>query len=44
MAAPPGQPADGNLPDMPVRWALFHPDTDTKAFIAAETGVWETIT
>ena len=33
---------DGNLPDMPVRWALFHPDSDTKAFIATETGVWET--
>ena len=33
---------DGNLPDMPVRWALFHPDADTKAFIATETGVWET--
>lgn len=33
---------DGNLPDMPVRWALFHPDTDNKAFIATETGVWET--
>ncbi len=35
-------PSDGNLPDMPVRWALFHPDSDTKAFIATETGVWET--
>ena len=33
---------DGNLPDMPVRWALFHPDDDNKAFIATETGVWET--
>ena len=33
---------DGNLPDMPVRWALFHPDVNTKAFIATETGVWET--
>ncbi len=33
---------DGNLPNMPVRWALFHPDTDTKAYIATETGVWET--
>ena len=33
---------DGNLPDMPVRWALFHPDSDTKAYIATETGVWET--
>ncbi|MBK6378921.1 MAG: hypothetical protein IPF72_03950 [Chitinophagaceae bacterium] len=33
---------DGNLPDMPVRWALFHPDSDNKAYIATETGVWET--
>lgn len=34
--------SDGNLPNMPVRWAMFHPDSDTKAFIATETGVWET--
>ncbi len=34
--------SDGNLPNMPVRWALFHPDTDTKAYIATATGVWET--
>ena len=27
---------------MPVRWALFHPDINDKAFIATETGVWET--
>lgn len=33
---------DGNLPDMPVYWALFHPDGDTKAYIATETGVWST--
>ena len=33
---------DGNLPDMPVRWALYHPDDNNKAFIATETGVWET--
>ena len=33
---------DGNLPNMPVRWALFHPDDNTKAYIATETGVWET--
>jgi hypothetical protein len=33
---------DGNLPNMPVRWALFHPDSDTRVFIATETGVWET--
>lgn len=34
--------SDGNLPNMPVRWALFHPDDNNKAFIATETGVWET--
>lgn len=33
---------DGNLPNMPVRWAIFHPDSDTKAIIATEAGVWET--
>ncbi|MBS1510527.1 MAG: T9SS type A sorting domain-containing protein [Bacteroidetes bacterium] len=33
---------DGNLPDMPVYWALFHPDDDTKCYIATETGVWST--
>ena len=34
--------SDGNLPDMPVRWAMFKPGDNTKAFIATETGVWET--
>ncbi|MBK9531934.1 MAG: T9SS type A sorting domain-containing protein [Chitinophagaceae bacterium] len=34
--------SDGNLPDMPVRWAMFYPGDDTKAYIATETGVWET--
>ncbi|MGG9961498.1 T9SS type A sorting domain-containing protein [Ferruginibacter sp. SUN106] len=33
---------DGNLPDMPVYWALYHPDDNTKAYIATETGVWST--
>ncbi|MEO6404039.1 MAG: fibronectin type III domain-containing protein [Ferruginibacter sp.] len=33
---------DGNLPDMPVRWALFYPGDNTKAIIATETGVWKT--
>jgi len=33
---------DGNLPDMPVRWALFYPGDDSRAIIATETGVWET--
>ena len=34
--------SDGNLPDMPVRWALFYPGDNSKAYIATETGVWET--
>jgi trimeric autotransporter adhesin len=33
---------DGNLPDMPVRWAIFYPGTNNKAIIATETGVWQT--
>jgi len=32
---------EGNLPDMPVRWSLFHPDNDRQALLATETGVWE---
>ncbi len=34
--------SDGNLPNMPVRWAMFHPGDNSKAYIATETGVWET--
>jgi hypothetical protein len=33
---------DGNLPDMPVRYAIFYPGDNTKAIIATETGVWQT--
>jgi len=33
---------DGDLADMPVRWAMFYPGDDTKAIIATETGVWMT--
>ena len=33
---------DGNLPDMPVRWAVIDPTSNTKAWIATETGVWST--
>ncbi len=33
---------EGNLPDMPVRWAMFYPGDNTKAIIATETGVWQT--
>jgi trimeric autotransporter adhesin len=34
--------SDGNLPNMPVRGAMFYPGDNTKAYIATETGVWET--
>jgi trimeric autotransporter adhesin len=33
---------DGNLPNVPVRWCMYHPGDNTKAIIATETGVWET--
>ena len=33
---------EGNLPDMPVRWALFNPNDNTQAIIATELGVWYT--
>lgn len=32
----------GNLPDMPVRWAMYHPETTDAALLATEAGVWET--
>lgn len=34
--------AEGNLPDMPVRWALFNPNNNKQAMIATELGVWFT--
>lgn len=33
---------DGNLPDMPVRWAMFYPGDNTRAILATETGIWQT--
>ena len=33
---------EGNLPDMPVRWALFNPNNSSQAIIATELGVWST--
>lgn len=33
---------EGNLPDMPVRWALYHPENNQQALLATELGVWET--
>lgn len=33
---------EGNLPDMPVRWALFNPNNSDQMVIATELGVWST--
>lgn len=33
-----------NLPDMPIRWAIFHPDNKSQALLATEIGVWWTNT
>ncbi|OYT17201.1 MAG: hypothetical protein B7C24_03660 [Bacteroidetes bacterium 4572_77] len=34
------QEKEGNLPDMPVRWVIYHPKKSTQALIATELGVW----
>lgn len=33
---------EGNLPDMPIRWALFNPSDRTEAILATEVGIWST--
>lgn len=33
---------DGNLPDMPVRWAVFDPQHDDQLYLATATGVYHT--
>jgi len=33
---------EGDLPDMPVRWAIYHPQNPEQAMIATELGVWTT--
>lgn len=33
---------EGNLPDMPVRWAMFDPRNSDWALLATELGVWST--
>ncbi len=33
-----------NLPDMPIRWALFHPENDGQVMLATELGIWATNT
>ncbi|WP_157807696.1 T9SS type A sorting domain-containing protein [Hymenobacter chitinivorans] len=32
----------GDLPDMPVRWAVFDPTNNKRAMLATELGVWST--
>jgi gliding motility-associated-like protein len=41
-AKPVWAPVQGNLPDMPVYWAIFYPGDSTRAIIATELGVWTT--
>ncbi len=36
------QNKEGDLPDMPVRWALFHPDNSDQVMLATELGTWTT--
>ena len=33
---------EGNLPDMPVRWAVFAPDASDTVLLATELGIWNT--
>lgn len=34
---------EGNLPDMPVRWAVYNPTNRNAVLLATESGVWETL-
>ncbi len=36
------EPKEGNLPDIPVRWAIYHPDNDQQVMLATELGIWTT--
>lgn len=33
---------EGDLPDMPVRWAIIHPEDANRVILATELGVWST--
>lgn len=41
-ATPTWSSVEGNLPDMPVRWAMFDPRNPDWALLATELGVWST--
>ena len=32
----------GNLPDMPIRWAIYHPQNSQQIMLATEIGIWTT--
>ncbi|MFT6866783.1 MAG: PKD repeat protein [Cyclobacteriaceae bacterium] len=34
---------EGNLPDMPVRWALYNPDNTNEILIATDLGIWSSV-
>jgi len=36
------QEKEGNLPDMPIRWALYHPENTQHVILATEIGIWTT--
>lgn len=36
------QSKEGDLPNMPIRWALYNPNDRTQAMLATEVGVWTT--
>ncbi|NQV03172.1 MAG: T9SS type A sorting domain-containing protein, partial [Bacteroidia bacterium] len=33
---------EANLPDMPIRWAIFRPQNSHQVMLATETGIWTT--
>jgi hypothetical protein len=33
---------EGNLPDIPVRWAIYHPQNSDLVMLATEIGIWST--
>jgi photosystem II stability/assembly factor-like uncharacterized protein len=41
-ATPTWASVEGNLPDMPVRWAIFDPRNSDWAILATEKGIWST--
>ncbi|MCF8228920.1 MAG: T9SS type A sorting domain-containing protein [Bacteroidales bacterium] len=36
------QEKEGNLPDMPIRWAIYHPQNTQQAMLATECGIYTT--